>query len=180
MASLIKYTALNPVVTGAALYALTRAPAEIKEKAVAALAALPGSVDITVAVRVLKVLFTLGGLRLLNRLLNRWAHNHYAFSTGAVPWVWDKELCVVTGGSGGLGQIVTRHLIKKGVRVAIFDIAPPPQELLNCEYTKSIGDQANTLQPAKCSSSRWTSQIQKVSKKQPMQSRRSMDLCQFS
>lgn len=134
MASLITHTALNPVVTGALLYALTRAPAEIKDKALAALAALPFPVQVTSVVKALKVLFAIGGLRLFNRAMNRFAHNNWTFSTGAAPWVWDKELCVMTGGSGGLGQIVTRHLIKKGVKVAILDVAPPRDgDLLQCE-----------------------------------------------
>ncbi|KAJ8605258.1 hypothetical protein MRB53_041514 [Persea americana] len=111
MASIIKYTALNPVVTGGLLYALTRAPVDIREKAIAAVSSLPYAVELTTLIRTLK------------------CH-------GCV----ERELCVMTGGSGGLGQIATRHLIKKGVRVAILDIAPPPTELLNSSV-KEIADQ---------------------------------------
>ncbi|QIW97372.1 hypothetical protein AMS68_002890 [Peltaster fructicola] len=131
MASLVGATLLNPFVTGGLLYGFTRASPEIKQRLLAALAKLPYKVEVETVVRVLQVLVAVGGLGFFNRLMNRFAHNHWTLSTGAVPWVWNQELCVMTGGSGGLGQIVTRHLIKKGVRVAILDVQPPPQELLN-------------------------------------------------
>lgn len=139
MASLITSTALNPLVTGALLYSLTRAPAEIKDKVLALLAKLPFHVETTTLITSLKWLLAIGGLRLFNNLMNRWAHNQWSLNTGAVPWVWNKELCVLTGGSGGLGQIVTRHLIKKGVRVVILDPMPPPQDLLNSKLASSEG-----------------------------------------
>lgn len=137
MASLIKATVLNPLVTGALLYGLTRASPEVKERLLAVLASLPYKVETETLVRALKVLVAVGGLRLFNNIMNRFAHNNWTLNTGAVPWVWDQELCVMTGGSGGLGQIVTRHLIKKGVRVAILDVQPPPQELLNCKFLEA-------------------------------------------
>jgi len=152
---LVKSTALNPLITGALLYSLTRAPPEIKTRALEALAALPYKVETQTVITTLKWLFGLGSAGLINSILNRFAHNHWTLSTGAAPWVWDQELCVMTGGSGGLGQIVTRHLIKKGVRVAILDVQPPPQDLLNsgkvffykCDITtsSSVQDVANQI-----------------------------------
>jgi hypothetical protein len=133
MASIINHTVLNPFVTGAALYALTRSPPQIKEHALKALAAIPLDITHSTAVTILKTLFGIGAVGYVNALLNRWAFNHWSFSNGAKPWKWDEELCVMTGGSGGLGVIVTGHLIKKGIRVAILDISPPPKELLDCK-----------------------------------------------
>lgn len=133
MPGILGLTAMNPVLTGGLLYGLTRASPEVKEKFLGYLAALPFKVEQQTAIKTLTVLFGVGVLSHLNKLLNRWAHNHWTFSTGAKPWVWNQELCVMTGGSGGLGQIVTRHLIKKGIRVCILDVQPPPAELLNCK-----------------------------------------------
>jgi len=131
MPSLLGLTALNPVFTGALLYGFTQAPAEVKNHALAALAQLPFAVDVSTVVKTLKVLFGVGIVSTLNSILNRFAHNHWTLFTGAAPWEWNKELCVMTGGSGGLGVIVTRHLIKKGIRVAILDVQPPPKDLLD-------------------------------------------------
>jgi hypothetical protein len=130
MASLVTHTLFNPLVSGAALYALTRSPPEIKQHALSALAAIPFNIPHSTAVKVLKALFSIGAISWVNSLLNRWAFNHWSFSTGAKPWKWDEELCVMTGGSGGLGVIVTGHLVKKGIRVVVLDISPPPKELL--------------------------------------------------
>jgi hypothetical protein len=133
MASLINHTLFNPFLSGAALYALTRSPPEIKQHALSALAAIPLDIPHGTAVTVLKALFGLGVVSYANGLLNRWAFNHWSLSNGAKPWKWDEELCVMTGGSGGLGVIVIGHLIKKGIRVAVLDISPPPKELLDCK-----------------------------------------------
>jgi hypothetical protein len=137
MVSLISHTVLNPFLSGAALYALTRSPPEIKQHALSALAAVPFNIPHATAVSVLKALFGLGVVSYVNGLLNRWAFNHWSFSNGAAPWKWNEELCVMTGGSGGLGVIVTGHLIKKGIRVAILDISPPPQELLDSKSSEN-------------------------------------------
>ena len=40
------------------------------------------------------------------------------------------EIAIVTGGSSGLGYATTKMLSKRGVRVAVFDLCRPPQDLL--------------------------------------------------
>ncbi|KAL4881902.1 hypothetical protein BJY04DRAFT_227669 [Aspergillus karnatakaensis] len=39
-------------------------------------------------------------------------------------WNWNKELVVVTGGSGGIGAGVAQRLAAKGARVVVIDIIP--------------------------------------------------------
>ncbi|KAK0110169.1 hypothetical protein ONS95_002820 [Cadophora gregata] len=72
----------------------------------------------------LRVLFTLGALSRLNRWLLRRALNN-----GVTDKTWDwkeKEIVVVTGGSGGIGACMVSQLQAKGVyKIIILDIMPP-------------------------------------------------------
>jgi all-trans-retinol dehydrogenase (NAD+) len=38
---------------------------------------------------------------------------------------WSKEVVVVTGGSGGLGDLLVRRLAGKGIKVISLDVMPP-------------------------------------------------------
>jgi len=145
--ALIKYIFLNPVLTGGAFFALTRGSPDIQQLLLQPLAYLPAAIRISpeTLISSLKVLFALGSVTTVSGILDRFAFNGWTIFTGAKPWEWEKELCVITGGSGGLGAIVTRHLVQKGVTVAIVDVqAPPPSvaasnkvHFFKCDITNS-------------------------------------------
>lgn len=71
----------------------------------------------------------LAGLYMLkkaNNQLSLWAHNNY---TSDKSWDWKKELVVITGGCGGIGAQIVSLLAAKHVKVVIFDIVEPQDEL---------------------------------------------------
>ncbi|CAB4382784.1 NAD(P)-binding protein [Rhizophagus irregularis] len=47
---------------------------------------------------------------------------------------WDDEVVVVTGGSGGVGGLLTETLAIRNVTVIILDVNPPEIEHVNVEY----------------------------------------------
>lgn len=60
---------------------------------------------------------------------------HNAFSQAALnnftrdSYDWQKEIVVVTGGSGGLGDLLVRKLAKRSIKVISVDIVPPAEPL---------------------------------------------------
>jgi all-trans-retinol dehydrogenase (NAD+) len=72
----------------------------------------------------LRILFYLGVIRYLNRwynskVLNNWTDDKYD---------WNKEIVLVTGGSGGIGGHIVQFLAEKNIKVVILDIQPPATE----------------------------------------------------
>ncbi|KAJ4149912.1 hypothetical protein LMH87_010686 [Akanthomyces muscarius] len=118
---------LNPIVSGALLAFLLRAPQDVLAQTLQR-ASLPPDYDLTVAKTVLKVLLGLGLTRTINRKLSDMAANSWRW--GPAPgWDWPREIAVVTGGCSGIGLAIVRKLRTKGIRVAVLDIQPLPKEL---------------------------------------------------
>ncbi|PQE19127.1 Short-chain dehydrogenase reductase SDR protein [Rutstroemia sp. NJR-2017a BBW] len=74
---------------------------------------------------VLGMLFGLGLIRKINsflsdRMLNNWNSDAYD---------WTKEVVVITGGSSGIGELVTQDLCRRGISVAIVDIVKPKYKI---------------------------------------------------
>ncbi|KAM3521587.1 hypothetical protein NHJ13051_006167 [Beauveria bassiana] len=120
----------SPVVTGAALLAFTRAPADLQAEVVRRLsflgdkAARPETVELA-----LKVVFGWGLVKGVNAALNSAASNAWRF-TKAKGWDdWPAEVAVVTGGCSGIGLNVVEQLTARGVRCAILDVQPLPKRL---------------------------------------------------
>lgn len=44
-------------------------------------------------------------------------------------YVWSQEVVLVTGGSGGLGDLLVRKLAAKGIKVISLDVMPPKTPL---------------------------------------------------
>ena len=133
MTTLIKATVLEPFITGPLLYVLTKGSPELRERILRPLASLPFTISAATLVTALKWLVAAGVARRFNDFMNKLAFNGWTFNNGGRAWDWENELCVITGGSGGLGSIVVRHLLQKGVRVAIMDVSPPPPSLQSCK-----------------------------------------------
>jgi NAD(P)-dependent dehydrogenase (short-subunit alcohol dehydrogenase family) len=64
--------------------------------------------------------FLYGLLLRLNRRLSRRALNNKTKAT----FNWDKEIVVVTGGSGGIGATIVQQLASRGTKVIVLDIIP--------------------------------------------------------
>lgn len=60
-----------------------------------------------------------GGL-LNKQILNNWTKD---------PYVWSKEVVVVTGGSGGIGSCIVKLLTEQGIKVAVLDLMAPDYDL---------------------------------------------------
>ncbi|VUC24020.1 unnamed protein product [Clonostachys rosea] len=67
--------------------------------------------------------FSLWACYTLSQLLSRYAVRSYR---GRGSWKWDKEVIVITGGSGGIGAALVERFISQGVTVVSLDIKPPP------------------------------------------------------
>jgi hypothetical protein len=72
------------------------------------------------------MLSALLGCRWLNAFLSRRASNN---SVSDRTWDWNKEIVLLTGGSGGIGSIIARKLGEKRVKVIIVDVHPPKSSL---------------------------------------------------
>jgi hypothetical protein len=78
------------------------------------------------------ILKTLLGLWLVydvNAALSRWAENRWLWKQDEAAWRWQDELAVVTGGSNGIGAVVVRELVSRGIKVAVLDLEPLSDDL---------------------------------------------------
>ncbi|KAG8407762.1 hypothetical protein J3459_018392, partial [Metarhizium acridum] len=109
--STVASSLLNPVVPGALLLFLEKAPQETIQHLLAR-ASLPPNHDLTLAKSILQALIAIGTLRHVNAKLTSMAANSWRLG-GAPGWDWPNEIAVVTGGCS----------------VAVFDIQPLPKQL---------------------------------------------------
>ncbi|KAH7121553.1 hypothetical protein EDB81DRAFT_913750 [Dactylonectria macrodidyma] len=118
---------LNPAITASALAFLAYGPPHLVAK-VTELEFIKRYVR-TYGLKVaLRVLLSLGLGRALNRLLNVRASNNWRL-LGHAGWRWGEEIAVITGGCNGIGKATVIGLLRKGVRVAILDVADLPPDL---------------------------------------------------
>ena len=66
----------------------------------------------------------LGCVWAINRLLTKAAEDNWLLRSSVDEWQWENEVAVITGGSNGIGALITEGLAAKGVTVAVIDIAP--------------------------------------------------------
>lgn len=87
--------------------------------AVALMAGLLRSRGVQTASKTLVVLGLLyGANKFLNDLVLRQLSSTHA-------WNWEKEIILVTGGSGAIGGLIVQGFAKKNITVVVFDIKPP-------------------------------------------------------
>ncbi|KAG8411853.1 putative secondary metabolism biosynthetic enzyme [Metarhizium acridum] len=125
--STVASSLLNPVVPGALLLFLEKAPQETIQHLLAR-ASLPPNHDLTLAKSILQALIAIGTLRHVNAKLTSMAANSWRLG-GAPGWDWPNEIAVVTGGCSGIGLAIVQKLIAARVKVAVFDIQPLPKQL---------------------------------------------------
>lgn len=76
------------------------------------------------------VTLIISSFTLLNESLNSWSLNNWR-ARADKRWKWDEEVAVVTGGCGGIGKELVLGLVRRGVKVAIFDVQPLPKDMEN-------------------------------------------------
>jgi len=130
----------QPFLTGPLLLALTRGPPSVQEPLAKVaqilgpyLAKLPFDITKQRVTTSLAWLFALGVAGRLNRWLNTRALTG-GKSSRKDEWDWDREVAVVTGGSNGIGLSIVNGLLRKGVKVAVWDVAPLPEDLQESKY----------------------------------------------
>ncbi|KAF2264265.1 dehydrogenase/reductase SDR family member 8 precursor [Lojkania enalia] len=126
------HIALNPVLSGALLWVLTKGPTQVRARLASRFAALRDSGRLEQITKALRLLLALGLLRNVNGYLNKIALNAWRLKPligEKKKWNWSEEIAVVTGGCSGIGELIVRGLVKKGLRVAILDIQELPPEL---------------------------------------------------
>lgn len=128
----ISHLALNPAVTASLLYILTKGPDTLRARLTNRFALLRDPTRHATIIRALKWLLTLGLLKSVNKTLNHLALNNYRLKSSSAQWQWDKEIAVVTGGCSGIGSLIVKRLINKGVTVAILDVQQLPPDLQGC------------------------------------------------
>lgn len=81
----------------------------------------------------LGLLIGIGALQKINKLVSQATLNNFARDT----YDWRKEVVVVTGGSGGLGDLLIRKLAKQNIKVISLDVVPSksPLRQLTCQLT---------------------------------------------
>ena len=129
MASVLRNTVFSPFLTGPLLLALTRGSRETRTRILDVFAKLPRAPSEEVLVKTLKYLLAFGIVNRLNRFLTRLALNKWQLRDTTPPFNPEDEVCVITGGSGGIGSEVVRNLARTGMRIAIIDLSPPPADL---------------------------------------------------
>ncbi|KAL8906849.1 MAG: hypothetical protein Q9207_001776 [Kuettlingeria erythrocarpa] len=123
---LVKNTALNPSLT-VPLYLLGHYTRRGQE--------LAAGHDL--ALNRLKLLLYAGIVRWVNNFLSNASVDNWTTSN----YDWNQEIVVVTGGSDGLGKLVSLLLAERGAKIAILDIQPltfePPNNItfFKCDVT---------------------------------------------
>ncbi|KAJ4287651.1 hypothetical protein N0V90_012354 [Kalmusia sp. IMI 367209] len=125
----VSHVALNPVVTAALLWALTKGPANVRERLLNAIPPVRRAEVLARATKALKWLLALGLAGTVNRKLNELALNAYRVNNEKKRWKWSQEVAVVTGGCSGIGLLLVKRLVLKGVKVAILDVQQLPPAL---------------------------------------------------
>ena len=130
---------LNPLVTGPLLLFLTSGPTVVREPLLNKLVALLNRQNVDRLILGSKWVLALGLIQKINSWLNAVALSNWQVRPAKDKWVWDSEIAVVTGGSGGIGAEITKFLVKKGVQVAVLDIQPLPEDMDGCKLRKEHG-----------------------------------------
>ena len=120
--SVIKNVPFSPAITGALLYALTKAPPKYRELLLQKLSGYLSPKSIARVITTLKWLFALGLARNLHVFLSDIAQNNFSIRSQRHRYVWQKEIAVVTGAASGFGALTSKGLAAKGINVIAIDI----------------------------------------------------------
>jgi all-trans-retinol dehydrogenase (NAD+) len=138
---------LNPVVTAALLWILTKGPVGLRRR----ITYLQDPVRLEKVIKALKWCLALGLTRVVNNKLNDVALNSGRWKDEKKRWNWNTEVAVVTGGCSGIGALVIKRLVNKGIKVAVLDIQELPASLQGCKSPKVSNKEKQSLTtPSRC------------------------------
>jgi all-trans-retinol dehydrogenase (NAD+) len=125
-----KSLALQPAFPASLLVLLAYAPRHVVDRVLAfpVMQRIVSRIGVKGVKAALGTLLTLGVVKVVNRCLSAWALNNWSLAPHK-GWEWQTELAVVTGGCSGIGKSLTLGLVKKGVRVAVLDVADLPADM---------------------------------------------------
>jgi all-trans-retinol dehydrogenase (NAD+) len=128
----LSQVALNPIATASLLWVLTKSPPQIRGRLLDRFAALRDPRRLARTLTALKALLAFGLLGAVNRQLNSIALNAWRLRSEKKRWQFNQEIAVITGGCSGIGEMIVKGLVKKGVTVVILDIQQLPASLQGC------------------------------------------------
>ncbi len=120
--SFIRNAPLSPAVTGALLYALTKAPDNYRRPLLQRLSQYVSDKTIARAITVLKWLCAIGVARNIHIWLSNLAQNNFRLRSEKHRYNWPNEVAVVTGAASGFGALITKGLAAQGINVMAVDI----------------------------------------------------------
>lgn len=85
-------------------------------------------------VKALKWCLALGVTGVVNRQFNDVALNAGRWTSEKQRWNWHEEVAVITGGCSGIGELIVKKLINRGIKVAVLDIQSLPPSLQGCKF----------------------------------------------
>ena len=130
--SLIRNVPLSPAVTGALLYALTKAPDQYRQPLLKKLREYLSPQNLARAKTTLKWLFAFGLARNLHIWLSDIAQNNFRLRSERHKYDWPNEVAVVTGAASGFGALIAKGLAAKGINVMAVDVKDGlPEDMKN-------------------------------------------------
>lgn len=120
--SLIRNIPLSPAVTGALLYALTRAPPQYRQPLLQKISQYLSPKAIARAISTLKWLLALGLARNIHLFFSDIAQNNFRLRSERHRYDWPREIVVVTGAASGFGKLMALGFAEKGLNVMAVDI----------------------------------------------------------
>jgi all-trans-retinol dehydrogenase (NAD+) len=129
----IGHVTLNPIVTAALLWVLIKGPVGLRERLISSISVLKDPGRYAQLVKALKWCLALGVTGVVNRQMNDIALNGGRWGNDKKRWNWEEEVAVVTGGCSGIGELIVKRLIGRGIKVAVLDIQELPASLQGCK-----------------------------------------------
>ena len=93
---------LNPLVTAALLWVLTKGPTQLRSQLTTRVRALRDPFRYAQLVKALKWCLIAGTARVVNKQLNHVALNAGRLRSEKARWNWSREVAVITGGCSGI------------------------------------------------------------------------------
>jgi all-trans-retinol dehydrogenase (NAD+) len=140
--SIVGHVAFNPVVSATLLWVLTKGPVGLRERLIGNIGLLRDPRHFAQFVKALKWCLAFGATGVANRQLNNVALNAGRWTSEKQRWNWNEEVAVVTGGCSGIGELIVKRLIGRGIKVAVLDIQELPASLQGCKYALAARHQA--------------------------------------
>lgn len=119
--------ALNdPKITAPLLFALLYCPDKLRAKLPCNLSPILHS---SALVNTLKVLLGLEAAKRVNRWLSQKGANNWMKDAKFIP---EQELVLITGGSSGIGESMSKMFANEGCKVVVLDLKESSQKLRKC------------------------------------------------